>query len=411
MRIRGVALFLFNSCLAVFLSYGVFFGRVSEEFGLPASATSLVFGVFAVLFSASSLLLGLFMNRRGPALTILIGGALMGGGLVASAFANSYPLLLFTYGVVGGLGSGSMWMPTSYVVFDSFDPVRVRQAAGLVSAGTAAGLLFFPPLEAYVIASLGLRVAFLAVGSMIWAFALLAYLASSGTRAAAKFDLRGALRTLRTARFGRLYAYYALGNAFARTLVTIFVVPLFESRGLGVGVGTLAISMIGVGSLAGRLTAGARKVSEEAIAGLGFVAQGAGALGLYLSPAAPWAYAFALLMGVGYGAYIPEFALLVRKYYGVASYGTVFGSLLTSFGVGAFDGPVFEGAEVSATGGYFLGFALAAAASLAVGSAMLLVERAGRPEEGLTSGSTLPASRAAQSRGGSGRRPRASRPP
>ena len=118
---RAFALFLYNSCLAAFLSYGVFFSRVTSEYNLPASATALVFGVFAILFSVSSLLLGLFMNRKGPGKAILLGGGLMGAGFVLSSVANSYPLLIITYGVVGGFGAGSMWMPTYYVVFDAFD--------------------------------------------------------------------------------------------------------------------------------------------------------------------------------------------------------------------------------------------------------------------------------------------------
>src|SRR5437773_12559589 len=94
----------YNSCLGVFLSYGVFFTRVSTEYNLPASSTSIVFGVFAVFFSFSSLLLGLFMNKNGPGKTILLGGCLMSAGLVFSSIANSFPLLIFTYGFVGGLG-------------------------------------------------------------------------------------------------------------------------------------------------------------------------------------------------------------------------------------------------------------------------------------------------------------------
>src|SRR5437870_13556429 len=110
-------LFLYNSCLGVFLSYGVFFTRVSREYNLPASSTSIVSGVFAVFFSFSSLLLGLFMSKKGPGMTILLGGALMSAGLVFSSIANSLPLLILTYVFVGCFGSGSMWFPTSYVVF------------------------------------------------------------------------------------------------------------------------------------------------------------------------------------------------------------------------------------------------------------------------------------------------------
>jgi predicted MFS family arabinose efflux permease len=364
---RAFTLFLFNSCLAAFLSYGVFFTKVSSEYNLPASSTSLVFGVFAILYSFSSLLLGLFMNREGPGKAILLGGGLMGAGLALSSVANSYPLLVFTYGVIGGSGAGSMWMPASYVVFDTFDSASIRRVTGLVSAGTAIGLLFFPPLETYLILAWGLHAAFLVVGSVVLLFTGLAYQTSRKSKAASRFDLKKALVSLRTSRFGLLYAYYAGGNAFSRTLVTIFLVPLLESRGLGTALGTLALSMIGVGSLVGRLTAGVQRINEETMAALGFILQGACAVALFVSNNPAAIGVLSILFGIGYGTYIPEFALLVRKYYGVENYGTIFGTLLTSFGIGAFIGPVFEGTEVSSGGGYLAGFVLATVVSIAAG--------------------------------------------
>ena len=372
---RGFALFLYNSCLAAFLSYGVFFSRVTSEYHLPASATALVFGVFALLFSVSSLLLGLFMNRRGPGKTILLGGALMGGGFVLSSLAHSYPLLVVTYGVVGGLGAGAMWLPTSYVVFDTFESASVKKVTGLVSAGTAAGLLFYSPLETYLIAAWGLQAAFLVVGLVILLFTSLAYQTSKDSQVSSKFDLREAMRGLRTRRFGYLYVYYAGGNAFSRTIVTVFLPPLIESRGLGAGIGALALSLIGVGSMAGRLTSGTQRISEEGMAAVGFVLQGASAAALFFASDPVTIGVLSLIFGIGYGTYIPEFALLVRKYYGLALYGTVFGTLLTSFGVGAFLGPVFEGTQVSSSAGYLPGFILSAAVSLAVGAHLLLVGR------------------------------------
>lgn len=363
---RAFALFLYNSCLAAFLSYGIFFSRVTSEYNLPASSTALVFGVFAVLFSVSSLLLGLFMNTRGPGKTILLGGGLMGAGFILSSVANSYPLLVVTYGVVGGLGAGSMWMPTSYVVFDTFEQASVKKVTGLVSAGTAAGLLFYSPLEGYLITTWGLQAAFLTVGVIILVFTLLAYQTSKNSKVSSKFDLREALSGLKTRRFGYFYAYYAGGNAFSRTVVTIFLPPLIESRGLGMGLGWLALSLIGVGSMAGRLTTGA-KASEETMAGIGFVLQGLSAVALFFANDPVTIGVLSLVFGIGYGTYIPEFALLVRKYYGLTLYGTIFGTLLTSFGIGAFIGPVFEGTQVSSSAGYLPGFVLSAAVSLAVG--------------------------------------------
>jgi len=377
-RFRAFALFLYNSSLAVFLSYGVFFATVSVKYNLPASATSLVFGVFAVLYSVSNLLLGLFMNKYGPGRTILLGGTLMGGGLVLSSVANSYPLLLFTYGVIGGIGSGAVWLPSSQIVFDSFDEASVKKVTGFVSTGTAAGLLFFPPIASYLILYWGLQAAFLAVGLIVLLLASLSYLTSRRIDISPKFDLAGAVRSLRTRQFGYLYAYYAAGNAFSRTLVTIFLVPLVESRGLGTVVATVALSLVGVGSLMGRLTAGIQRVNEETMASIGFLLQGASAAALFLANDPVAIGLLSVLFGIGYGTYIPEFPLLVRKHYGVEHYGTIFGTLLTSFGIGAFIGPVFEGISVSSSTGYLQGFVLSSAVSLIVGAHLLVTGRRGR---------------------------------
>ena len=268
-----------------------------------------------------------------------------------------------------------MWMPTSYVVFHSFDPASIKKITGFVSTGTAVGLLFFPPLENLLIENWGLQAAFLAVGLIVLAFTILAYESSRNSGVSQTMSLGEAVQLLKTRKFGFLYTYYAAGNAFSRSLVTIFLVPLLESRGLGVSEGTLALVLIGVGSLIGRLTAGTKRLEEETVAGLGFILQGFCALGMFLSSDPVSVAVLSVLFGVGYGAYIPEFALLVRKYYGLSQYGTIFGVLLTSFGIGGFIGPVFEGVAVSSGFDYLPGFLSATVVSVLVGIHLLTASR------------------------------------
>jgi len=370
--LRAFPLFLYNTSLAVFLSYGVFFATISAKYNLPASSTSLVFGLFAVFYSVSNLILGLFMNKYGPGKTVLLGGSLMGGGLLLSSVANSYPLLLFTYGVIGGIGSGAVWLPSSQIVFNSFDEANVKKATGFVSTGTAAGLLFFPPIASSLIFYWGVQAAFAVVGLIVLCLAFLSYSTSRKINISPKFDLAGAIKSLRTKKFGYLYTYYAAGNAFSRTLVTIFLVPLIESRGLGTTIATIALSLVGVGSLMGRLTAGVESVNEETKAAAGFLLQGVSTVALFIANDPLTIGVFSVIFGIGYGTYIPEFPLLVRKHFGIDHYGTVFGTLLTSFGIGAFIGPVFEGISVSGSTGYLPGFALSAAVSLIVGAHLLI---------------------------------------
>src|SRR5947207_8647192 len=207
----------------------------------------------------------------------------MSAGLVFSSIANSFSLLIFTYGRVGGLGSGSMWMPTSYVVFNSFDQASIKRVTGFVSAGTAIGILLCTPLENYLIVVWSIQSPFLIVGVIVFAFTILAYQTSRNSRVASGFAFGEAFRRLKTKRFGFLYVYYSAGNAFSRTLVTIFLVPLLESRGLGTEAGTLALVLIGVGSLTGRLTAGVQRFNEETMAATGCILQGFCAAGLFLA--------------------------------------------------------------------------------------------------------------------------------
>src|SRR5437660_10564039 len=126
----------------------------------------------------------------------------MSARLVLSSIAHSFPLLILTYGVIGGLGSGSMWMPTSYVVFDSFDQASVKRVAGFVSAGTAIGLLFFPPLENYLRVVWNIQSAFLIVGLIVFAFTILAYQTSRKSRVASGFAVGGSFRRVEPARVG-----------------------------------------------------------------------------------------------------------------------------------------------------------------------------------------------------------------
>lgn len=375
-KIFGIsAFFIYNSCLAIFLTYGLFFNRIAQELGQSPTSTTLVFATFAILYGLSSLFMGLLLDRLGPSKTILFGGSLMGAGLILSSLANSLPALVLTYGVVGGAGTGSMWPTTSYVVFDRFRKKEVRSVTGMVSAGTAFGSVFFAPLEAFLITSIQWRQTFTVLGVIVLAFALAAAAAASGSRGKGTQAIQFTLRKLRTKRFASLYTYYALGNAFSRSLVMVFIVPLLESQGASIFLGSVALSMIGAGSILGRFESGLKWLSEEQISGLSFVIQGISAFFLLYARDLLAVVILSLVFGIGYGGYIPEFALLIRKYFGIQEYGAIFGILLTSYAIGAFAGPIFEGLSLEASGTFAIGFYVAAVMSLLVGLHQIVSQR------------------------------------
>jgi len=373
-----LAFFAYNSCLAIFLTYGLFFSVIASDLNQSPTSTALVFGTFAILYGLSSLFMGILLDRFGPSKTILLGGLLMGSGLFLSSTANSLPSLILAYGVLGGAGTGSMWPTTSYSVFDKFNHREIDNITGLVSAGTAFGSLFFAPLEAYLISTMKWRQTFLVLSVIVWSFAALAALAASGSHRRIGYRIRTIAVKARSARFGLLYAYYAIGNAFARTIVMVFVVPMLEFRGESIFVGSLALSLIGMGSVLGRFSTGLKRLSQEQISGLSFILQGVSAVLLLYANSLPVIVLLSLIFGVGYGGYIPQFALLVRKYFGMNEYGVMFGLLLTSYSLGAFTGPIFEGAVVEFSRDFSLGFLVAGLASILVGIHQIICHRRNR---------------------------------
>jgi len=333
------------------------------------------------------------MVRLGAKKTIFLGGCLMMVGLTASSLASSIPFLVFTYGVIAGSGSGSMWLPTSYAVFTTFDQARLKSVTGLVSAGTAFGSLFFAPFEALMISYVGWKLTFVALGVLVFGLACAAAFGSEGEGRDIDVSARNRIpltdleakherstdrygrapfelsvkRVVRDKDFWTLYAYYMLGNAFARSIVMIFVVPMLEANGFSLLASSIAPALIGAGSMVGRVSTYLRGVSEETVSALSFVLQGGSALAMLYANNILLIYILSFVFGVGYGGYIPQFALIIRRLYGINYYSGVFGLLLTSFGIGASTGPLFGGYELMLTRGYSEMFYVAAFTSILIG--------------------------------------------
>ena len=386
-----LALFMYNSCLAVFLTYGVFFTRITNQFHVTSFWTSLVFAMFAILYSASSLGMGFLTDAYGASRIILFGGLLMSFGLVLSSFAPSISILVMTYGVIAGAGTGSIWLPTSFSVFEKFEPSRIRRVTGMVSAGTAFGSLFFAPVEAYLISDFGWRATFSLLAVVVFMFTIAASVVSRTSsvpetksnplresdiqqKSKRSIDLSSAFREVRrrNSGFWSLYIYYMMGNAFSRTMVLVFLVPMLEARGFSVFAGSIALALIGGGSMIGRLFTRIERISEEQITSLSFLLQGFTSLVLFYSGNYLVLYPAAFVFGIGYGGYIPQFALIIRKRFGLALYGGIFGILLTSFGIGAFFGPVIGAITHSISASFAPIFYLASAWSIVIGVHQLL---------------------------------------
>ncbi|XP_018653992.1 putative monocarboxylate transporter [Schistosoma mansoni] len=129
----------------VIVSFGVFIESLVEEFQDSMSATSWIgsfsYGIPALAAPLSSLLL----NRFGCRVTCMVGGLISGLGCFAGAFTNSIISMVFSFGILSGLGA-SLCITSALVVVSMYFDNRRATATGLSIAGTGVGALVFAPM-------------------------------------------------------------------------------------------------------------------------------------------------------------------------------------------------------------------------------------------------------------------------
>ena len=126
--------------LGAVYAWSVFRIPLSKQFGWSISQVTLTFTISIFVLGFAAFFGGLWMNRKGPRVVALTGGALYGLGVFLTSFsANNLWWLYFSYGFIGGLGLGLGYIVPVAVLVKWFPDRRgliTGIAVGLV-AGTA----------------------------------------------------------------------------------------------------------------------------------------------------------------------------------------------------------------------------------------------------------------------------------
>ncbi|MHB1173950.1 MAG: oxalate/formate MFS antiporter [Sulfuriferula sp.] len=104
------------------------------------AAIQVTFSIFVVLQTWLSPLQGYLIQKFGPRLLISAGAILTGGSWVAAAYVHDLAGLYFSYGVMGGLGTGIVYVGIVGLMVQWF-PDKRGLATGLVAAGYGFGAI------------------------------------------------------------------------------------------------------------------------------------------------------------------------------------------------------------------------------------------------------------------------------
>ena len=132
-------------CTGIDTSFGVVIGTLHSQLNFSVLKLSWIqsihsFGNFFFAF-ISSLLLKKYEIR----LVILTGGILCTTSYILSAICLNYSLLLLSYGMLGGAGSGLLYGAGNMVCFFYFEKYR-SIASGIAISGCGFGIFAVPPL-------------------------------------------------------------------------------------------------------------------------------------------------------------------------------------------------------------------------------------------------------------------------
>jgi MFS family permease len=371
-------------------AFPVFFVALVGAFGWSRASTASIFSVNMLMAGLSAPLVGHLVDRYGPRRVLPWGAVLLGSGLVLCASIQQLWHLWIFFGVVAAMGS-SILGPVTHTALLSNWFVRSRGSAiGIAFAGMGAGLWVFSPLAQLAIDRLGWRGTFACLGlvCMILLLPLIGLCqrdrpedvglepdgAWEGVRGSPTGDSRpvetaggvslaGALRSAR---------FWGFVLCFFFTPVSMFAVTTHQvAHIVDLGFPTMtAVNVLGaVGLLSsmGRVLFGvlSDRIGRVGAASVSYVSSGLGIfILLRLAPGSPvgWLYLYALLFGIAFGARGPIVSAMTADAFRGRHYGTIFGLIHLSNGLGAALGPWMGGALYDATGSYGLAFGVALAA-------------------------------------------------
>jgi MFS family permease len=348
-------------------AYTVFLVTFIDTFGWSRAQVSLAYSVSQVVSGVSSPLVGWLVDRLGPPRLILMGGALLTAGLLATSRATELWHVIVLYGVVMTLGANCLGLVV-FVPLLSRSFVHNRgMAVAVVQSANGFARAFSAPVTTMMISGLGWRGAYVWQG--VFMGAILLPLASlfrgvgqGGHRRHADGQGWTVRQAMRTPHFWLLFAVYmftGLGSFLVALHQLAFAVDigfdkLYAAGVLGMGAFLSLPGVILTGTISDYI---GRELSAV-------VTYGTSILGVVfaLMITSPdqhlllWLHA--CFFGLTWGARGPAITAKTADLFPGPNLGTILGVITIGTGLGAAAGSWLAGFVFDTTGSYRVAFLL-----------------------------------------------------
>ena len=360
-------------CAGIIYMWSVFKGPVSNHLNWGVDSAALTSSIMLAMFVIGIIFGGLAQDKLGPKRVTLVGSVLIGGGMACTALiTSSAPWLVYiTYGIIGGLGVGTVYTSTIAAIQKWF-PDRRGFASGMIVSAFGFSLVVFAPLAKSMLGGIGVPSTFLIFGA---SFLVVCSVCSIFIQNPPEGYTPKGYVAAQTASTKRQYSpkeiiktkqFYLLTGGLLFTLPAYFILnPVFLSlgavRGLSDELALIGVSLTGISSAAGRLIVSwvsdkiGRKAAMIAIAMIILCASlvmiaGEGVLFLVCI----------MLISFGFGGAASVYAAMTAESFGTKYGGMNFGLVMIGFGASALAFPIISN-KLTVGGSYTSSFVLAAA--------------------------------------------------
>ncbi|MBA2672449.1 MFS transporter [Ramlibacter sp.] len=342
-------------------AYGLFTAPLTTELGITREVYAIAIAIQNLCWGIAQPLAGVVADRWGARRVLLAGAIAYGLGIVGLVFASTPMQLYLTAGVLTGLGMGGASFITVVAALGRAMPQSHRSwAMGLGTAGGSLGQFVIVPITQAVIGAGGWR-------NGAWVMA-----AAVAVIVLAAFLVRGDRPTPRPANEVRITGGQILGAAFSYPSYLLLVAGFFvcgfqlgfitthfpaylQDKGLGAGLASWGIAMVGLFNVVGAYFAGVwggKRSKKGLLASIYF----ARAVIILLFLTMPLSTASVLLFGASMGlmwlSTVPLTSGLVATFFGTRYMATLFGIVFFSHQVGSFMGVYMGGYLYERTGSY-----------------------------------------------------------
>jgi len=335
-------------CAGIIYMWSVFKGPVAVHLNWDAGSASLTSSIMLAMFVLGIILGGYAQDKLGPGKVTFGGSMLIGAGMACTALVTmNMPWLVYlTYGVISGLGVGTIYISVIAAIQKWF-PDKRGFASGMIVCAFGLSLAAFVPLAEAMLNGLGVPKTFLIFGISFLVICVLCsllmnnppagYLPKGYTPAQAAMTKRqyAPKEILKTRQF------YLLAGGLLFTLPAYFILnPVFkelgEARGLMKEIAALGIILTGIGSASGRLAVSwisdkiGRKAAMVAIAVMTLTAS----LVMIIAEGILFLICI-MLIAFGFGGAASVYSTMTAESFGTKYGGLNFGLVMIGFGVSA----------------------------------------------------------------------------